>query len=119
MSADERLAHHRARSGPVMDDLYAWIDEQFKARRDEPNSGLGSATRDLVTHRAGLTTFLSDGRAQLPDGHGRPVTSTRVVGSVYRLYRAGLRHVAETPSPITRAFRSNTAKPEARDLQNS
>jgi transposase len=36
----QRLEHHKERSGPVMDELYNWLERQLAARQTEPNSGL-------------------------------------------------------------------------------
>ena len=61
----ERLDHHTLHSKPVLDALHVWIEEQFRERLVEPNSGLGSALSYLVKHWPGLTRFLEDGRAPL------------------------------------------------------
>ena len=59
MSAEDRLAHHQARSGPVIAKLYEWIERPFEQRLVEPNSSLGQALRYLQRHRLELTKFLS------------------------------------------------------------
>jgi transposase len=59
MGAEDRLAHHQARSGPVIAKLYEWIERQFEQRLVEPNSSLGQALRYLRRHRQELTKFLS------------------------------------------------------------
>jgi transposase len=59
MGAEDRLAHHQARSGPVIAKLYEWIERQFDQRLVEPNSSLGQALRYLRRHRQELTKFLS------------------------------------------------------------
>jgi hypothetical protein len=59
MSDEERLTYHQARSGPVVANLYEWIEEQFEQRLAEPNSSLGQALRYLQRHRRELTRFLS------------------------------------------------------------
>jgi hypothetical protein len=61
----ERLACHQKHAEPMMVALRAWIDEQFAERRVEPNSSLGKALTYVLTHWAGLTRFLEDGRAPL------------------------------------------------------
>jgi transposase len=58
MSDEERLAYHQGRSGPVIAELYEWIEEQFERRLVEPNSSLGQALRYLQRHRKELTRFL-------------------------------------------------------------
>jgi hypothetical protein len=59
MSEEDRLLHHQQHSAPVMEQLKQWIEQQFAARRVEPNSGLGKALNYLVKHWEGLTRFLS------------------------------------------------------------
>ena len=44
LSADAHLAFYVAHSGPVMEELHAWLKRQFAERLVEPNSGLGAAT---------------------------------------------------------------------------
>ena len=55
---EEPLVFHQAESGPVMDQLRAWLSRQFNARLVEPNSGLGAAINYLVRHWEKLTLFL-------------------------------------------------------------
>ena len=59
MSAVDRLRHHQSNSGPVIAELYRWIEEQFGQKLVEPNSSLGQAMRYLQRHRKELTKFLS------------------------------------------------------------
>jgi len=59
MGAADRLRHHQANSGPVIAELYRWIEEQFGQKLVEPNSSLGQALRYLQRHRKELTKFLS------------------------------------------------------------
>jgi transposase len=59
MSADERLKYHQTQSGPVMNELREWVEQQVDERRVEPNSGLGKAFKYLLKHWEGLTKFLS------------------------------------------------------------
>lgn len=65
MKPADRLAHHQQYSGPVMEQLRLWIDEQFQQRRVEPNSALGKAFAYLQRHWQGLTQFLSQRHAPL------------------------------------------------------
>jgi hypothetical protein len=60
MSAAERLAYHQEKSGPVVEELYAWVARQFADGLVEPNSEMGKALRYLETHRDGLTLFLRE-----------------------------------------------------------
>src|SRR4029434_7659402 len=57
MSAADRLRYHQARSGPVIAELYEWIEQQFWQKLVEPNSSLGQALRYLQRHRKELTKF--------------------------------------------------------------
>jgi transposase len=43
LSADQRLAEHRERSAPVMEQLHAFMKTELEKKRVEPNSGLGKA----------------------------------------------------------------------------
>jgi transposase len=61
----ERLHHHQAVSGPVMESLRAWLDESIAERRVEPNSGLGQAIEYLRRYWHRLTLFLRNPGAPL------------------------------------------------------
>jgi transposase len=54
----ERLVFHQQHSGPLMDDLKKWFEQQFAERKTEPNSGLGKAITYFQRHWNGLTAFL-------------------------------------------------------------
>lgn len=58
MSPDERLKFHQIHSGPVMEEFHSWLDEQFDAKKVEPNSGLGHAIKYMLRHWKELTRFL-------------------------------------------------------------
>jgi len=58
LTPEQRLELHQRESGPVMDALRRWIDEQFEQKRVEPNSGLGQAYRYLLARWGPLTLFL-------------------------------------------------------------
>jgi hypothetical protein len=58
MSAAARLAYHQCASGPIMQRLKHWLEQQFKDRTVEPNSSLGKAFQYLLTHWQTLTRFL-------------------------------------------------------------
>lgn len=72
-----RLALHREKSAPVMEELKAWCEAQFLEKLVEPNSALGKAIRTCSTigtssrascmsprHR--LTTISASGHSNLP-----------------------------------------------------
>jgi hypothetical protein len=50
MTAEQRLAFHQARSGPVMEQLKVWLRAQFEEKKVEPNSGLGVAITYLLKY---------------------------------------------------------------------
>lgn len=58
MSAAARLAYHQHYSGPIMDGLKHWLEQQSEARTVEPNSSLGKAITYLLGHWLTLTRFL-------------------------------------------------------------
>jgi transposase len=58
LSPEERLLFHQAESGPVMEELHAWLVQQFDQRRVEPNSSLGAAISYMLKHWEKLTLFL-------------------------------------------------------------
>ena len=65
LSPEARLAYHQTHSGPLLDDLYAWLTAQLADHLVEPNSSLGQAITYLVNHWARLTLFLRQPRAPL------------------------------------------------------
>jgi transposase len=65
LTPQERLQLHRARSGPVMEELHRWLEAQFAERKVEPNSGLGKAITYLLRHWRALTLFLREAGAPL------------------------------------------------------
>jgi hypothetical protein len=58
MSADERLKFHQQKSGPVMEQLKAWLVEQIEGQKVEPNSSLGDAIAYMLKYWERLTLFL-------------------------------------------------------------
>ena len=65
LSPAERLMLHQRESGPRMEKLEAWLDEQVRERRVEPNSGLGAAIKYMRKHWTKLTLFLREPGAPL------------------------------------------------------
>jgi transposase len=59
LSAVDRLAYHQVYSGPIMDDLKVWLEQQDTNRVVEPNSSLGKAITYLLGHWETLTRFLT------------------------------------------------------------
>ncbi|HYA42130.1 MAG TPA: IS66 family transposase [Syntrophobacteraceae bacterium] len=58
MLPEERLAFHKAQSGPLMESLKNWLDEQIAEKKVEPNSGLGEAISYMKNHWTKLVLFL-------------------------------------------------------------
>ncbi|MBW2459474.1 MAG: IS66 family transposase [Deltaproteobacteria bacterium] len=58
MTADERLAYHKAHSRALMDELECWLQAQLDEHRIEPNSGLGDAIKYVIKRWDKLTLFL-------------------------------------------------------------
>jgi len=58
LSPGERLIFHQKQSGPIMEELHAWLARHFDERRAEPNSALGGAISYLRKHWEKLTVFL-------------------------------------------------------------
>jgi len=58
MTSGERLAYHQEHSGPLMEELESWCEEQFEVKKLEPNSSLGIAITYLQKHWDKLTLFL-------------------------------------------------------------
>lgn len=58
MSPEQRLAHHKKYSGPLMADLRFWLDKQINDHLVEPNSDLGDAISYMIRHWPELTRFL-------------------------------------------------------------
>jgi hypothetical protein len=61
----ERLSLHQRDSGPRMEKLAAWLEEQVRERKVEPNSGLGAALKYMRKHWPKLTLFLREPGAPL------------------------------------------------------
>ncbi|MCL5097335.1 MAG: transposase [Candidatus Omnitrophica bacterium] len=69
-SDEERLAFHQAHSGPVMQELQQWMNDQLEQKKVQPNSGLGEAIRYMTKHWKSLTRFLEVPGAPLDNIHG-------------------------------------------------
>jgi transposase len=64
-SPEARLQLHQAESGPVMQELHAWLRRQLDEKLAEPNSPLGGAIRYMLKHWDKLTLFLRQAGAPL------------------------------------------------------
>ena len=65
MTADERLHFHQSKSGPLMEDLKTWLNDQLDQKKVEPNCGLGQAISYMLNHWKPLTLFLRVPKAPL------------------------------------------------------
>ena len=65
LDAEQRLQFHQQYSGPLMDQLHQWLEDQLNEGRTEPNSGLGKAISYLLKHWRALTLFLREKGAPL------------------------------------------------------
>jgi hypothetical protein len=65
MSADQRLRFHQSKSGPLMEDLETWLNDQLDQKKVEPNCGLGQAISYMLNHWKPLTLFLRVPKAPL------------------------------------------------------
>jgi hypothetical protein len=65
MTAQDRLAYHQRTSGPIMQQLQRWLEQQTVERLVEPNSSLGKAIAYLREHWDTLTRFLHEPGAPL------------------------------------------------------
>jgi hypothetical protein len=65
MCAAQRLQFHQENSGPVMEQLKTWLNEQIDEKKIEPNSGMGKAISYMLRHWDALTLFLRVEKAPL------------------------------------------------------
>jgi len=65
MTANQRLRFHQSKSGPLMEDLEIWLNDQLEQKKVEPNSGLGQAISYMLNHWKPLTLFLRVPKAPL------------------------------------------------------
>ncbi len=63
LTAAERLLFHQQHSGPVMEELHHWLENQLAHKKTDPNSGLGKAITYLLRHWQPLTLFLREKNA--------------------------------------------------------
>lgn len=60
MSPLERLRYHQEHSGPVLERLRVWMENELEGRRVEPHSGLGEAILYMQKRWEALTLFLRE-----------------------------------------------------------
>lgn len=69
MKDDERLLYHQQHSLPLMNTLYAWLNQQRDERRVEPNSPLGKSIKYMLNHWHALTQFTRVPGAFIDNNH--------------------------------------------------
>lgn len=65
MTPQERLRHHQAQSGPIMNRMKLWMEDRFAQRKVEPHSALGEAIQYMSKRWEKLTLFLRQAGAPL------------------------------------------------------
>jgi transposase len=65
LSPEARLKFHQEASGPAMEQLHTWLNQQLADKLVEPNSALGSAIGYMLRHWNKLTLFLRQAGAPL------------------------------------------------------
>ena len=65
MTSAQRLHYHQVNSGPLMENLHHWLEQQFAEKKVEPNSSLGKAIKYMLNHWPALTLFLRVEKAPL------------------------------------------------------
>ncbi len=65
MAPNQRLLFHQTYSGPLMEELHSWLNQQFDDKKVEPNSSLGKAIKYMLKHWQELTLFLRVEKAPL------------------------------------------------------
>lgn len=58
MTPKQRMHFHQMNSGPLMEELYSWLERQLEEKMVEPNSSLGKAIKYMLNHWPELTLFL-------------------------------------------------------------
>ncbi len=74
MDGERRLAYHRKKSGPVMEELKEWIEAQFSGWLVEPNSNLSRALQYWLSHWVELTVWLRES--------GTPIDNSEAEGAL-------------------------------------
>lgn len=65
LTPEARLQFHQEASGPTMEALHDWLEQQLGEKRTEPNSALGGAIGYMLKHWNELTLFLRQAGAPL------------------------------------------------------
>lgn len=79
LTPEERLREHQARSGPVMEELRAWLTGLIEGRKVEPNSELGGAIKYLQKRWTQLTQFLRIPGAPLDNNEAERVLKRSIL----------------------------------------
>jgi len=100
LSPEQRLRLHQRQSAPVMDELEAWMREQFK-QRVEPNSGLGRAINYMLKRWMTFTVFLRVPGAPLENN-----TSERALKAAIRHRRNSLFYRSQSGAAVGDCYMS-------------
>jgi transposase len=101
LPAEERLAFHKAKSGPLMEGFRSWLREQLDEKKVEPNSGLGQAIQYTLNHWEALTLFLRVAGAPLDNN-----VCERVLKKAILHRKASLFYKTETGAHVGDLFMS-------------
>ena len=80
MSDEQRLKYHQRKSGPLMESLQKWLDEQLDQNKVEPNSSLGEAITHMLKHWKTLTLFLQVPGAPLDNNLCEQILKRAILG---------------------------------------
>lgn len=69
MGDDERLLYHQQHSLPLMNRLYAWLNQQLDEKQVESNSPLGKSINYMLKHWNSLTQFTRVPGAFIDNNH--------------------------------------------------
>ena len=84
---DERRAARQARSDPLVEDLFTWLEQQLaRLPGGSPTAGV---IRYALNHRDGLVRFLDDGRIELDNNTVERTIRPLVLTSPHEVLRAG------------------------------
>lgn len=73
VSVDERLHAHQQHSGPILDELYDWMQGAIDNKVIEPNSGMGQALGYFIKYWPKLTLFLRKAGAPIDNNFAERV----------------------------------------------
>jgi Transposase IS66 family. len=88
MRPEERLQHHQAHSGPIIEELREWMEREMAEKKVEPNSNLGKAIKYFLKNYPGLSAFTRHAEAPLDNNQAeralKPVVMIRKNSYFYK-----------------------------------